>query len=199
MGTIIRVEITEMAGRRWRWTSETDGFREGSGKLSDLPDGVGIGDRIPVEVARTRSGNVATRFVPPPGTRVQHSPPDDAAVSRPHPGMKRGLSVGDIVTARVRFSAKPGRPDCWRGSKRRPVLVVAIDGHSAHVRPIHDSNSFVRREGMGRRIRRWREAGLRKPSVVSSRVIDLDRSSLGRVVGRLHDADMRRLVPTKVP
>lgn len=101
------------------------------------------------------------------------------------------LRPGDIVLARVRFNSDDGS---GRSSKQRPVLVMEALGDECRVRPIHGSNSFVRRNGIGRRIRDWKSAGLRKPSVVAAADRWISANSSSRPIGRLAEPDRRRLL-----
>ena len=73
---------------------------------------------------------------------------------------------GDIYLVRLRFGAADARSDDSRASKRRPCVVVAFDGDWAAVRPIHGTNTAVRRTGCGVRLRDWKEAGIHKPSML---------------------------------
>ena len=57
-------------------------------------------------------------------------------------------------------------------------------------RPIHGSNSAMRRSGKGRRLEGWRELGIRKLSVVSAEEVWVERSKIGDLIGVLGEADM---------
>src|SRR3546814_2405857 len=70
--------------------------------------------------------------------------------------------------------------DAGRPSKARPGVVTWVDDHAEQVglRLIFGTNSAVRREGLGRRLQDWREAGLRKPGFLAGAEIvrGFDRS-----------------------
>lgn len=185
---IIEIELTEPADGRWAWRA-TQCRHHGLDRLGLV--GLARGDRLVVEVRPHGLSWTVQRVLRHP-THVR------AATSRPRACAPRAAArpatapvAGDVLLRRVRFSSDNGED---RASKLRPCVVVEVVGHEMRVRPIHGSNSFIRREGMGRRLVDWAAAGLRKPSVVSATDLWVPVSG-PRPIGRLGDADRRRILP----
>ncbi|MDW3217113.1 MAG: hypothetical protein R8F63_00760 [Acidimicrobiales bacterium] len=104
------------------------------------------------------------------------------------------VAVGQVRTAVIAFNsyATSGR-DRGATAKVRPCVVVEIDGEHACVCPIYGSGTTVRKSDSGRRLLRWREAGLRKSSQVSAEATWVARTTLGPLIGVLEREDRRRL------
>ena len=181
-------ELTELTDGRWAWRA-TQVRRHGTDRLG--LDGLARGDRLVVEVRSHGLSWTVQRVLRKPA----HARP---AATRPRACSPRSTLpratapvAGDVLLRRVRFSSDNGED---RASKLRPCVVVEVAGHEMRVRPIHGSNSFIRREGMGRRLLDWAAAGLRKPSVVSATDLWVPVSG-PHPIGRLGDTDRRRILP----
>mgnify|MGYP001584522139 CR=1 FL=1 len=99
------------------------------------------------------------------------------------------LEVGMVVTAQVRFTNRSGSQDGGPVAKRRPAVVVDLESLTVSVRPVFSQNS----EGRGQRLHDWKEAGLSHRSVVGHAEAIVSRHDVGEPIGRLSDADRRRL------
>jgi hypothetical protein len=197
-GEIVKVRLDDGEGRRWTWR---DGRRRGA---ADFPlDGLSPGDELVVEI-RWKGGRwEISRVVDAPRTAAPAPPP-------PAPSRPRRVPSSSARRHCPPTSAKPGEVwvvwlpidgrsaadhDVVRHGKRRPCVVVDVDlsANSASVLPVHGTRTSARRQGMGRRIRGWREAGLEKPSIVSPEEHVIDLADLKLRVGVLGPDDQRRL------
>jgi hypothetical protein len=186
---IVEVELVDQEDQKWSWRAGNGLPHHGRGTL--LGDELEVGDRLVVEVAisggtyrlvrvvRTLSRGISAR-VPP-----VHTPPRPP---RAYP-VTRSAGSGDVVLRRLRFS---GHGD-GRNSKLRPCVVVEVGGPYLRVLPIFGTNSAVRREGLGRRLRDWRAAGLNKPSVVASTEVWVSVAG-APPIGTLSDFDRQRVL-----
>lgn len=185
--------VSSIDGSEWKWTSDRNDWRSGYGDFGLLADlSVDVGDAVAAEVVRRPAGNEAIRILLPgmPASEVSKS-------ARVEPWDRlagRDLEPGDVVVAFIRFTKRPGAHDQASDGKYRPALVMSVDGDDVVVRPILGSSGAARGQGLGRRIKRWKDAGIRKPSVVSVDDRFLRRSDLGRRIGRLHAEDHERLL-----
>lgn len=100
---------------------------------------------------------------------------------------------GQVVVVDVTFSD-------LSATKRRPALVVSTDAvhrtlSDVVVCPISSQARFFGRPGPGDQpLQNWKSAGLRHPSTVrASKILAVDKRVLGRTVGRVSDADQRRI------
>jgi hypothetical protein len=119
------------------------------------------------------------------------------------------LEAGDIVDAWLSFDGVPGADDAGREGKTRPAIFIAKRGTLVLLRGITDGeSSYAQRQGTTP-IRDWREAGLKKPSVVMTYDQEVDiadvwvRRGPRRVTAELdHDAIrievVLRVTPTVV-
>jgi hypothetical protein len=215
---IILVELTEPSRDGWAWIDTAAPARQGTVSACVAPPGARSGCRLPLEVEWRRAGwrvqrvmteragsgagqagDVHHRAAPirtpgagPSSTGARRPSGAGAGGRRPRP--LQNVRVGDLVVADVPFSNWPGERDRGRLQKCRPCLVVAVAADEVTVRPVYGSNSAVRREGMGRRIRDWREAGLRKPSYVTARDHFVPAGRTTTVIGRLSDRDLASLL-----
>jgi hypothetical protein len=98
------------------------------------------------------------------------------------------------VLAIIPFTDRPGARDAQRIAKRRPCVVEQVLDETVLVRPILDGHGSARRHGFARSIKNWRQAGLRKPSAVLNRAIELDRDEISRPIGQLAEPDQARLL-----
>jgi hypothetical protein len=107
------------------------------------------------------------------------------------------LAPGDLVRIGPRV-ARLGSFPLARGLgsrvKVRPAVVVSTSRSGLTVRPIHRKGSPVDIEGLGRTLHGWREAGLRKRSVVSYLRLRVRPADVSRPIGRLADVDRDRLL-----
>ena len=95
-------------------------------------------------------------------------------------------SRGDIVLVDFVFSDETG-------VKRRPALVVSADAYQRGRNEVIVAavTSNVTRVRVGdTRLRRWREAGLLYPSVVTGILRTVKRSMIGRRLGALAPSDL---------
>ena len=103
------------------------------------------------------------------------------------------LEVGDVVDAWLSFDGIPGVDDAGREGKTRPAIFLAKRGTRVLLRGITDGeNSYAKRLGTAA-IRDWREAGLKKPSVVMSYDQEVDIADVWVRRGRLTEFDRRHL------
>lgn len=185
---IVRAQLIEkVAGGAWRWRAMFGQEHCGVARLGHF--GLAAGDQVVVEVERTRRGWELRRVIDVPLTATAvHRP--DADEAEPEPSGAQALQVGDLVVARVRFTKSDGSA---RASKLRPCVVMSISDHEVVVRPVYGSSSSVARTGGCRRIIKWSDAGLRKPSCVSAEDIHLPALPAPRRTGTLHPIDVERL------
>jgi hypothetical protein len=103
------------------------------------------------------------------------------------------LEAGDIVDAWLSFDGVPGADDAGREGKTRPAIFIAKRGTLVLLRGITDGeSSYAQRLGTTA-IRDWREAGLKKPSVVMSYDQEVDIADVWVRRGRLSEYDRRNL------
>lgn len=103
------------------------------------------------------------------------------------------LEPGDIVDAWLSFDGIPGADDAGRDGKTRPAVFVAKRGTRVLLRGITDGeSSYAQRLGTAA-IRDWREAGLKKPSVVMAYDQEVDIADVWVRRGRLTEFDRRHL------
>ena len=103
------------------------------------------------------------------------------------------LEAGDIVDAWLSFDGVPGADDAGREGKTRPAIFIAKRGTLVLLRGITDGeSSYAKRLGTTA-IRDWREAGLKKPSVVMSYDQEVDIADVWVRRGRLSEYDRRNL------
>ncbi|MDZ7674550.1 MAG: hypothetical protein U5K30_05730 [Acidimicrobiales bacterium] len=89
---------------------------------------------------------------------------------------------------------RPAERDRGRTAKRRPVVVVAVDGPWIGVRAVYGTNSARRRTGQSVRLQDPDGANLRKRSVVDLEMLWLARDDIGPLIGSLADVDRRRVL-----
>lgn len=97
----------------------------------------------------------------------------------------REIKPGDILNAMVRFGRPADRVDRERTGKRRPVVVVGIEGNHLTVRPIFSSNTG----GRGQRLRDPVAANLSTKAIVGHDEVLVRRAEVTGRVGELADAD----------
>ncbi len=171
----------------WRHLDSTEGFHE-----------------VPTEVVDPdwTSGTVVTARVDHrPGGPViltVGDPSDDEAADVPtilvngepfEAPADRDLEPGVVVTARVRFGSRADARDDRSEAKWRPAVVVHVGPLTVSVRGVFSQNT----EGRGQRLLDWEEAGLHHGSVIENDETIVALDDVGEVVGRLSDADRRRL------
>ena len=107
------------------------------------------------------------------------------------------VAVGQVRSADVSFTSHwTAARDAGRSSKKRPAIVVDLDGNQAGLPSLHGTNTFVARHG-GRLLSCWREIGLQKASAISRQQIRADTESFGPLIGNLLPEDRQRLnLPT---
>ena len=206
---IILAELRTRLADGWSWVDTAAPQRQGTVPVDAVPPASTPGAVLPLEVDWRRAQWLVRRVLAQPtperrgsspGPAVGPVPWDDRRVGRLAGGRgEGGLDVGDLIVADIRFTNRPGPRDRERDGKARPCLVVGVDHDEITVRPVFGSNSAVRREGIGRRIRDWRAAGLRKPSYVGARDHYVPAAGTGRRFGRLTDEDLCRLFDRQAP
>ncbi len=103
------------------------------------------------------------------------------------------LEPGDVVDAWLAFDGTPGGDDIGREGKTRPAIFIAKRGTLLLLRGITDGEaSYAKRLGMSA-IRDWRDAGLKKPSVVMSHDQEVDIIDVWARRGRLSEFDRKNL------
>jgi len=200
---IRRLRIVGVVDGEWTWTDVVTGQR---GRLHRCRADVEVGATVLVEVRAEGTSWRAVRWLDPAPAAPDHAADVDRApvlvdgapiVVRDEPAARTPLAPGTIRTV---FQGMDGRStaarDAGASEKVRPAVIVAHEPGSAQVEVslVYGTNSAVRRSGTGRRIRDWRAAGLRKPSVLASAVEVRAVDDLGPVIGRLTPADRDRLL-----
>lgn len=125
-------------------------------------------------------------------------PASTDACRAPEPNGRAHLAYGTVIYAEVPF---------WDGTantKRRPAMVVHVDGETLLVCPITSNSGWYRRIGAYPRLVFWGEAGLARPSFLVPYLVSVDHTAVLNVKGRLHDADLQmvgrqHLVPALPP
>jgi hypothetical protein len=211
---IILAELTERRTDDWTWVDTAAPGRQGTLPAGATPATARPGARVPLEVEWRRATWRVQRVVDGPPCPAERRPaanlavpPGDSVASRcsgasrsagaSHGAARRRgwrAEVGDLVIAPVPFTNWPGARDRGRLHKARPCVVVAAEPDELTVRAVYGSNSAVRREGLGRRIRDWREAGLRKPSYVAGASHFVSPAATSGAIGRLTRRDLARLL-----
>lgn len=195
---IVRVEITSVSGAEAKFRDVTTGR---TGTLAVNGFHVTARTTITIEID-TRHGRLIRILDPKPATPTDADPTSEQAP--PAVILVNGqpfevatsaeqVSAGEVRSADVPFTShQTADRDTGKVTKRRPIIVLAVDGDHVKVLPIHGSNSAVAHNG-GRRLTGWREIGLRKPSVVSPESIWVEAHTLGPVIGLLTAADRQRI------
>jgi len=201
MGEVIRIEVLSISGRTLEYRDVVSGKR-GSADLRRFDLETGTEAVIDIE---TRSGRrVVSRIIEPSPELVVEEIVFGAAVDVPAvlvngvpldvPNPDAPLAVGQVRTALIAFSTfRTGDRDKGRTEKRRPCVIMKIDGEHVAVCPIHGANSAVRRSEASRRLIGWRELGLRKSSYANATSVWVRADSLGALIGELGAEDRSRL------
>ncbi|MBC8194262.1 MAG: hypothetical protein H8E69_00680 [Actinobacteria bacterium] len=95
------------------------------------------------------------------------------------------IEPGDVIYAVVRFGRPANRVERDRVGKRRPVVVVGLEGGHLVVRPIFSRNT----EGRGQRLREPNSANLSANSILGHDEELITRADMTSRVGELADAD----------
>ena len=103
------------------------------------------------------------------------------------------LEPGDIVDAWLSFDGIPGIEDSGRVGKTRPAIFVAKRGTFVLLRGITDGESSYAQRLGNTPIRDWKQAGLKKPSVVMAYDQEVDIADVWVRRGRLSEYDRRNL------
>jgi hypothetical protein len=103
------------------------------------------------------------------------------------------LEPGDIVDAWLSFDGVPGIEDSGREGKTRPAIFIAKRGTFVLLRGITDGESSYAQRLGNTPIRDWKQAGLKKPSVVMAYDQEVDIADVWVRRGRLTDYDRRGL------
>jgi hypothetical protein len=190
----------------WFWTDAVTGE---TGHLSSGLVGLREDDECVVELAREGLSWAATRWLelpthvalascgrgaPEPEPVLVNGRPLPITTPRP---ARPDLSVGAIRLVYHHMDARSAAErDADRSTKSRPAVVLRFDEahHQVEISFIYGTNSAIHRSGSGRRIRDWRAAGLRKPSVASAEIEVRGRGDLGPVLGHLSSADRERII-----
>ena len=197
---VIRIEVTKVEGRSVRYV---DVVSRTAGVVDRGESDLGEGDEVVVEIDRSKATPVIVRVIGAPAAdpRREEEQLDEPGLlvdGKPFvadPGAEAAeLRIGQVRIAEIRFSSfRTAHRDRGRTSKRRPCVIVEIDGDMVAVSPIHGSSSAMRRTGKSRRLEGWRALGIRKSSVVSAEEVWVERTEIGDLIGVLGEADMERL------
>jgi len=103
------------------------------------------------------------------------------------------LEAGDIVDAWLSFNGVPGADDAGREGKTRPAIFIAKRGTFVLLRGITDGESSYAQRLGNTAIRDWKQAGLKKPSVVMAYDQEVDIADVWVRRGRLSEYDRRNL------
>ncbi len=94
---------------------------------------------------------------------------------------------GDVVLVPVGFTDRSG-------TKRRPAVIISSDVYNAESPDVMiasiTGNLHALRHPGDRVIRQWEAAGLLRPSLAQSKIATVERSTLGRRLGRLATEDL---------
>lgn len=186
----IRAVVTMIDGDAITW--QTDQGDESATSRSSRAAELSAGQKINV-VLQERDG--AWQFVDFVAHTLQPRPPqpDKPKLGELALDAMYNLEAGDIVDAWLSFDGIPGADDAGREGKTRPAIFVAKRGTLVLLRGITDGeSSYAQRLGTTA-IRDWREAGLKKPSVVMSYDQEVDIADVWVRRGRLSEYDRRNL------
>lgn len=103
------------------------------------------------------------------------------------------LEAGDIVDAWLSFDGVPGADDAGREGKTRPAIFIAKRGTLVLLRGVTDGESSYAQRLGATAIRDWKQAGLKKPSVVMAYDQEVDIADVWVRRGRLSEFDRRNL------
>jgi hypothetical protein len=127
----------------------------------------------------------------------RHDPGPDATLRRvnkrirrlncPQPPAKAALRPGTVVWAEIPFAD-------GSGTKTRPAVVIERARRYVVVRPVTSAPKRARYARTQTELSGWKSAGLSRPSAVQSRLVELDRSAVGDVVGVLAGADRTAII-----
>jgi hypothetical protein len=182
------VELIDGQSITWRAIDGTESTTSSSPRAGELS----AGDRIKV-VQQERGGRL--EFVDFVAHTLEIRPP---TTEKPKLGelaldAMYNLEAGDVVDAWLSFDGIPGVDDAGREGKTRPAIFLAKRGTRVLLRGITDGeNSYAKRLGTAA-IRDWREAGLKKPSVVMAYDQEVDIADVWVRRGRLTEFDRRHL------
>jgi len=173
--------------RHWRHHDGTEGYHQVPDGLvdPDWPPGTVVTARVdhqPAGPVIVGIGDDGTQPPPAEPTILLNGEPYELPPDR-------DLEPGVVITARVRFSNRAGASDEGTEAKWRPAVVVDVGPWTLSVRGVFSQNT----EGRGQRLRDWAEAGLHHGSVVEDDETIVSLDDVGEVLGRLSEADRRRL------
>jgi hypothetical protein len=187
---------SEVDASRWRWRALSG--RSGTGTLEPL--GLRAGDLLVVGLTWRKASWRITRYV-----RIPDHAWMPAGAASPDPplvtldgevpsfdGRNTPVRAGDVRPVRAPMDPRStASRDAGTRYKMRPAVVAWVDDERGQVgiHFLYDTNSAVRREGLGRRLVGWREVGLRKPSVASTEQFVRGVHELGERIGRLTATD----------
>lgn len=205
MREVIRIDVLAVDGGEMQFRDRVSKARSSARLCGHL---LSAGDDAVVEVGRVKGRLQVLRVLSPEraparlhGTGSRQDERHGVLVGgaplvfRPDPAGDDTVAMGQVRTAEFGFSARTtAERDAGLTAKRRPCVVVEVDGDYAAVCPIHGTNSAVRRSGRGRRLLGWRAVGLRKPSVVSAEARWVPLAEMGPLIGVLGAEDRARLV-----
>lgn len=209
MTEIRKIELVAASGRGWSWRDAVT-FERGTTPTELV--GAQPGDVLVVELRAKGLGWVIERVVETAAGIVLATPETDVEVpSQPawtlndedvtelYSGDLGAWTPPQVGELRTIFQAIDRRStaarDIGSDGKTRPAVVVSIDPvlRQAGLRPVYGTNSAVRRQGTGQRLRAWREAGLRKSGYIAADVVVRSYDDIGPRIGELSGPD-RKLI-----
>lgn len=190
MRRTIRAVVEAIDGERITW--RTDQGEESMTAVSPRATELSVGQHIKVVLQEIGGTWSFIDFV----THTLHIRPGQP--TKPRLGelaldAMYNLEPGDVVDAWLSFDGVPGADDAGREGKTRPAIFIAKRGTLVLLRGITDGeSSYAQRLGTTA-IRDWREAGLKKPSVVMAYDQEVDIVDVWVRRGRLTEYDRRAL------
>jgi hypothetical protein len=187
---VIRAVVTMVDGDNITW--QTEQGDEVATSTSSRAAELSAGQRINVVLQEQDGAFVFVDFVAHTlQARVQQ--PERPKLGELALDAMYNLEPGDIVDAWLAFDGVPSIEDAGREGKTRPAIFIAKRGTFMLLRGITDGeSSYAQRLGTAP-IRDWRQAGLKKPSVVMAYDQEVDIADVWVRRGRLSEYDRRNL------
>jgi hypothetical protein len=187
---IIRAVVTMIDGNAITW--QTEQGDESATSSSPRAAELSAGQRINVVLQERNGAFTFVDFVAHT-LQVRDQQPVHPKLGELALDAMVNLEPGDIVDAWLSFDGIPGTEDLGRAGKTRPAIFIAKRGDFLLLRGITDGeSSYAQRLGTPA-IRDWKQAGLKKPSVVMDHDQEVEIADVWVRRGRLTDYDRKHL------
>lgn len=187
---VIRAVVTMIDGNHVTW--QTEQGDESATSTSPRAAELSAGQRINVVLQELNGAFAFVDFVAHT-LQVREQHPERPKLGELALDAMYNLEPGDIVDAWLSFDGLPSIEDSGRIGKTRPAIFVAKRGTVVLLRGITDGESSYAQRLGNTAIRDWKQAGLKKPSVVMAYDQEVDIADVWVRRGRLSEYDRKNL------